>query len=144
MDRKLVLLMSVFIISFTLFVIFVFFSKNQIMSGILTKAEGKLQVSPKTSLILIYPLLLPADGKSQAKINVFVRNEVSGKEPVAIPGKKVKIATTLGKVTPDEIKTNSSGQATFNLSSDTPGIAQIQAIIDDTITLDQKISVEFK
>lgn len=144
MDKKLILLMSIFIISFILFISFVLLGKNEIMNGVLTKAASNLQVSPKTSLILAYPLLLPPDGKSKAEINVFVRNENPDKEPVAIPGKKVKIITTLGKVVPEEVKTNTSGQAVFNLTSETAGIAQIQAVIDDNITLNQKISVEFK
>ena len=32
---------------------------------------------------------------------------------------------------------------TFNISSGTPGIAEIEAVVDDTITLKQKINVKF-
>lgn len=143
MDKKFLGLMSIFMISFVLFVMSVFLSKTDFMNR-LTKAESKFVPSPKTSLILIYPLQTQADGESKVKIDVFVRNDIKDHEPEAINNKKVRIITTLGQLDKPEITTDQAGQASFYLTSNTPGTANITAIVDGSITLNAKVSVEFK
>ncbi len=135
--------MSIFLLSFTLFVMSVFLSKSEFMNRF-TKAEAQLNPSAKNSLLLAYPLLTQSDGKSKARIDVFVRNENLGKEPEPIANRRVKLNTTLGQIDQGEIVSDKNGQATFYLSSDKPGTAQVSAIVDGSITLDQKVSVEFK
>ncbi len=135
--------MSIFLLSFTLFVMSVFLSKSEFMNRF-TKAEAQLNPSAKNSLLLAYPLLTQSDGKSKARIDVFVRNENPGKEPEPIANRRVRINATLGQIDQGEIVSDKNGQATFYLTSDKPGTAEISAVVDGSITLDQKVSVEFK
>ncbi len=109
-----------------------------------TKAEAKFTPSPKNSLLLVYPLMTAADGSSKVRIDVFVRNDNKDKEPEPLGNKKVRLSSTLGSLDKTEFISDKNGQATFYLSSDTPGVAEVSAIVDDTIVLNQKVTVEFK
>jgi hypothetical protein len=137
MDKKLVGLMSIFILSFVLFISIVA-SKDQLTR--FTKAKEEFIPSAETSLILAWPLTTKSDGQSSAQVNVFVRNLNNA----PLSNKKVSLSSTLGQIQGNDVVTDKAGKASFNLISETPGTAEISALVDDTVQIKQKVSVKFE
>ena len=135
MDKLFLGLIIVFIAAFTLFI------STLLRSPVtqITRAIEDKSVSPQQSLIFVWPLQLKADGKSVATITVFVRNS----KTEAISGKRVNIISSLGNVTQNQNITDKDGKAVFQLSSISPGIAEIEAIIDNT-KIAKKLSINFE
>ena len=137
MDKKLGALLTVFFLSFTLFITVVFFNKP---IAKFTRAKEDFLPSSTNSLVLAFPLTVKADGSSKSIINVFIRSD----KGIPIKEQKVTVSSSLGDITEVNGTTDDQGKATFNLSSSQPGIAAIEAIIGGTMTLTQKLSVKFE
>lgn len=137
MDKKVVGLMVIFFLSFGIFTSIVLFNKSPLTQFI--RAEKELTPSARNSLVFAYPLTVKADGVSKNKVTIFVRNEANN----VIPNKPVTISTTLGEPVEKVITTGKDGKAEFNITSITPGIAEITASVSN-VTLLQKVTVKFE
>ncbi len=137
MDKKLTTLLILLVLFFSLFITNVIFN-DQIK--IFTRASEELNPSANKSLIFAWPLTAKADGKEKVIINVFIRNEKN--QPLS--NKVVSLSTNLGKIDIDTQNTDKSGKTTFNLLSNDPGIAKIEAIVDNQIRLRQSITIKFE
>jgi len=137
MDKKLVGLSVLFVVAFLIFSGYVFFSGSL---NILTRAALSNNVaSEQNSLIFAWPLVVPADGKGSSEVTVFIRNS-DGK---GLEGHQVSLSSSVGVVSPEIVATDTDGKATFQLNSTTPGVAEIDTIVD-TKSLLRKISVQFE
>lgn len=130
-------LMSLFFLVFILFIGFVLF--NQPLYRLIRAKEEYLP-SAKASLIFAYPLTVKADGQSISNINVFVRSSTG----IPVANKSVSLITSLGQINPPMNTTNKEGKVSFKLTSASEGTASVQALVDGSPPLEQKISVLFK
>ena len=106
----------------------------------LTRASNVGTPSAQQTRVFAWPLSgVKADGRTWSTITVIVRNE----ETKPVEGKPVTLETTLGTVQEPSILTNSQGMAIFQLTSDTPGIAEVTAVIDNSVRAVQQVTVEF-
>ncbi len=137
MDKRLVGLMVVFFLSFTIFAATVVFRDPL---SRLIRAKEEFIPSPKDSLMVAWPLSLPADGKTESVINVFLRSSVGR----PIKKKQVFLTTTLGRLRESQVETNDEGKASFYLSSETAGVAEIEAMVDGDLKLVQKLTIRFE
>ena len=112
---------------------------NQPISERTIAKEKKLTPSAKNSLVFAYPLTVKADGVSKNKVTIFVRNDANN----VIPNIPVSITTTLGEPIRNEVTTGKDGKAEFNITSTTPGIAEITANAGNVALL-QKVTVKFE
>ena len=96
--------------------------------------------SAQKSIIIAWPLQLKADGMSVSKITVFVRDIKGG----PVKGKNVSLRTAVGKIKVIQEITDKEGKAKFELSSSTPGKAEISAFIGKSIKVTQPLSILFK
>lgn len=135
MDKTLVGLMMIFFLAFTVFITFVVFNEQ---FSTITRASTDF-VSAEKSLIFAWPLTLKADGTEESEITVFIRTE----DGRAIEGKSVTLETTAGQVLEDTVVTDKGGKALFTLTSSSPGVAEITAIVDN-ITVNRTVSVKFE
>lgn len=136
MDKKLAGLMSLFFLSFSIFISVLIFEKP--LSRFTRAAEDSKPSSAK-SLIFAWPLSSSVARSESIKVDVFIRSE-SGNP---IPSRKVLVESTLGSLTPNNAVSDKNGKATFSLTSDTAGTADLSAVIDNTVPISQKISVRF-
>ena len=134
MDKKLIGLVFVFFLAFSLFISIVVF--NQPLSRF-TRAKEDSLPSTEKSLIFAWPLTNKIN--NQVTINVFVRNE----KGIPLANKNVILRSTLGNIFPNSATTDKSGKVTFNLVSDNPGIAEVSAIVEGNF-LNQKVSIKFE
>lgn len=125
----------IFFLAFTVFITFVVFNEQ---FSTITRASTDF-VSAEKSLIFAWPLTLKADGTEESEITVFIRTE----DGRAIEGKSVTLETTAGQVLEDTVVTDKGGKALFTLTSSSPGVAEITAIVDN-ITVKRTVSVKFE
>lgn len=137
MDKKLLGLVVVFFVIFILFTTAIIFQKPLTQA---IRATEENTPSGASSLIFAWPLSEKADGVSQVKIDVFVRS----KSNRLISKKTVKITTTLGNIQPVSSVSDDVGKTTFIITSSTPGVAELSAIIDNSITLQKTLSIKFE
>ena len=138
MDKKLVALIMLFFITFALFVGALIF-KDPLIS--LTRAKEGYTPSPVRSMILAWPIrAVVADGISESVINVFVISQSN--RPLA--DKVVTLTNSLGSLDKKIVKTDNNGKATFKISSNTPGVAEIEATVEPNIKMANKISINFE
>jgi hypothetical protein len=137
MDKKLVGLMLIFMLSFGLFTTIIVFNKPLTR---LTKAKEEFVPSSESSLLFAWPLTAKADGTTPVQVNVFVRNGTN----IPLSNKKVRLTATLGTIRVNDLETDKAGKVTFFMTSDTPGLAELSAVVDSQIQLKQKISVKFE
>jgi len=135
MDKKLVGLMVIFVVFFGLFTAIIIFN-----NPIRTRAAAELIPSSNNSLIFSWPKTIKADGKETATIDVLVRNT----ETLPIANKQVTLSTTIGKINNSSQITNKLGRATFTITSDVQGTAEISAIVNGSTQLINKVSVKFE
>ncbi|MBI5122560.1 Ig-like domain-containing protein [Candidatus Roizmanbacteria bacterium] len=138
MDKKFMALMLVFFLVFGVFVTTTLFNKQ--ISNI-ARASTETDPSAQTSLIFAWPLTAKVGDK--VEVNVFIRNANN----LPLDKKPVKLVTNLGLVngTPESTsESNKTGKVNFTLSSDTAGIAELTAFVNNNIQLIQKISVKFE
>ncbi len=136
MDRKLVGLVSLFFIAFFVFLAVVFFSKSLTQ---LTRAKEDTLPSGSNSLIFAWPLSAKANSQSEINVNVFVRSGTNK----FIPNKAVTLNTTLGKIRISSEISDKNGKASFVLTSDRPGKADLTATIDNSIPILKQLTIEF-
>ena len=135
MDKTLLGLMMIFFIAFTIFITFVVFNKQFTSAA---RASNQT-ISSEKSLMFAWPLDLKADGKETTLLTIFIRDE-DGK---AIPDKTVRIQSSIGTVREPASVTDKGGKALFHITSDAAGVAEIQALVDNT-PIRRKISVKFE
>jgi hypothetical protein len=135
MDKTLLGLMMIFFIAFTIFITFVVFNKQFTSAA---RASNQT-ISSEKSLMFAWPLDVKADGKTVSEITIFVRDD-DGK---AVPDKNVRVQTTVGDLQETGAVTDKGGKVLFHVSSATPGVAEIQAVVDNT-PIRRKISVKFE
>lgn len=129
--------MLIFMLSFGLFATITVFNKPLTS---LTKAKEEFLPSSESSLLFAWPLTAKADGTYTVQVNVFVRNATN----IPLSNKKVHLNTTLGTVKDNDIKTDKAGKSTFAVNSISPGLADLSAIVDNQVQLNQKVSVKFE
>ena len=138
MDKKFTALMMIFLLVFGVFVTTILFNKQ--ISNI-ARASTETDPSAQTSLIFAWPLTAKVGDK--VEVNVFIRNANN----LPLDKKQVKLVTNLGLVNGTQESTsasNKTGKVNFTLSSDTAGIAELTAFVNNNIQLIQKISVKFE
>lgn len=136
MDKKLVVLLLLFFLSFGIFASVVVFNKPLTQ---LARAKEDVIPSPDKSKILAYPLYsIPANGKAESVITVFV-NSISDK-PLA--NKTVNVTSSLGTVSPTSAVTNALGKVEFHLTSAEKGKAQADVTVENVKL--QSVSVKFE
>ena len=135
MDKTLLGLMMIFFVAFTVFITFVVFNKQFTSAA---RASNQI-ISSEKSLMFAWPLDLKADGKETTLLTIFIRDE-DGK---AIPDKTVRIQSSIGTVREPASVTDKGGKALFHITSDAAGVAEIQALVDNT-PIRRKISVKFE
>ncbi len=131
-------LMVVFFLVFGVFVTTTLFNKQ--ISNI-ARASTETDPSAQTSLIFAWPLTAKVGDK--VEVNVFIRN--ANNSP--LDKKQVKLVTNLGLVNGTSESTsesNKTGKVNFTLSSDTAGVAELTAFVNNNIQLIQKVSVKFE
>lgn len=136
MDKKLLALVALLFITIGLYSLFAFF---KVPIAIFTQASQTNEPSTQSSLIFAWPLDLPADGKTESEISLFIRNE----EGRGIPETSVRLTSSVGTVRESLLLTNSEGKAIFHLSSSQVGVAQVEAFMDNK-KLQQTISIKFR
>lgn len=129
-------LSSLVFLTFALFAIMVVFQEPL---SHLTRAKEEFEASPGTSLILAWPLNVKADNKTASNLTVFVRT-AKGRP---LSNKVVAVTSTLGRVQSIESTSDKEGKTTFRIISDTPGTAEVEAIIDNNVKLTKKVTVRF-
>lgn len=105
------------------------------------RASGETDPSSKTSLIFVWPLT--AKVGETVNVNVFIRNSNN----LSLDKKQVKVSTNLGLINGSKesvLESDKTGKASFTLSSDTAGVAEITAFVNGNIQLDQKVSIKFE
>ena len=136
MDKRLLWMSILLIIAFTLFTGYVFFSEpiNRI-----ARASEDTTPSLQQSLIFAWPLSLEANDNAETEVSVFIRNS----DNKALAQQQVKISSSIGSVTEGQVLTDTEGKATFHVSSDVVGVAQIEAFVDNRRLL-RNITVQFE
>jgi len=137
MDKRFLSLMMVFFLAFGLFMAMTVFSKQ---IATFTRAKEESVPSSETSLIFAWPLTSSVNSTTPVNINVFIRN--ANNQPLS--SKKVVLNSTLGLLNPSEQTTDKSGKASFSLISSSAGLAEVSAIVENSIQLKQKISIKFE
>ena len=135
MDKKILVLSVLLVITFSAFALYIVFNN----SNIFARTQINARSSASSSLIFAWPLELSSDGKSKSEITVYIRNS----ENKGLVNKKVELTTTLGTIQSTSSLTADDGKAVFYLTSDQPGVAQIEAMVDN-MKLQRDISVKFK
>lgn len=136
MEKKLQVILLLFFLSFSLFIIMIFF--NQPISKF-TRAKEDVNPSASNSLLFAYPLSLKADGKTASTISIFIRSE-SG---LPIKNRKVTVNSSLGILKEKSLNTDNQGKASTTLVSQSSGVAEITALYD-SVPLTQKLSIKFE
>ena len=137
MDKKLVGLMLIFLLSFGLFTMATVFNKPLTR---FTRAKEELIPSSQSSMLFAWPLTAKADGNQQVEINVFVRNSKN----IPLENKKIVLTSSLGTLKENNIATDKGGKATFHLVSNTAGIANVTALIDNQVEIKQQLTIKFE
>jgi hypothetical protein len=137
MDKKLLFLIILF---FFVFSAFSFTALRQGSFSSFIRAKEGTVPSAEKSLILAWPVTVNLTTSNQSKITVFIRNN----KEVPIANKSVQLNTSFGSVTPSIATTDKTGKAEFFLQSNSPGLAEITALVDNNIELKQKITIKFE
>ncbi|MBP7966934.1 Ig-like domain-containing protein [Candidatus Woesebacteria bacterium] len=137
MDRKLWILGGIFLLTFLSFMSVIFL--NDPIARLTRAANPNTRPSLQTSLVFAWPLNTVADGKAKSEITIFIR-DTAGR---GLEGQQVRITSSLGMLAQATSTTDSTGKATFNLTSTSKGIANIEAFVDNTRLL-KTVTVQFK
>ena len=138
MDKKFIGLMIIFFLVFGVFVTTTLFNK-QIAN--FARASTETDPSGQTSLIFAWPLTAKVGDK--VEVDVFIRNLNN----LPLDNKPVRLVTNLGLINgaqESSLESDKIGKASFILSSDTVGVAELTAFVDKNIQLNQKVSVKFE
>lgn len=137
MDKKLAVLLSVFFLGALSFISIVTLNKNIVT---LTRANKVAVPSAEKTVMLGWPLTVKSDGVSTSKVTVFVRTE----KGVPVKDVSVDLKADLGDVRGIQVKTDKKGKAVFEVSSDSPGKANISAFLNGKLEVKQKLSIFFE
>jgi len=137
MDKKLISLLILLVLVFSIFISYVVFNEQ---IATFTRASSDTDPSAEKSLIFAWPLTAKATGQDKVMINIFIRNQKN--QPLT--NKLVSLTTTLGQLDTETQTTDKSGKVTFNITSTQTGIAQIQAKVDNKVQLKQSLTVKFE
>lgn len=136
MDKKFTALIGIFFLSLVLFATIVVF-RAPLTS--LTRANEEQNASAEFSRMIVFPLSLPADGKSESTITIFVANL----KQKPLPNKVISVSTTLGEFKQQStISEGVNAKAEFQLSSSVPGTATVSVTLDNNVKL-KPITIEF-
>lgn len=136
MDKKLAGLIGLFFLAFFVFISLVVFSKPL---SRFTRASSTIDPSAEKSIIVAWPLTLQSNSSEESKIDVFIRS--SSNAPVS--DRDVQVSATAGSVSPSRVTTDRTGKATFMFSpAGDKGLAEITAVVDNTLQLSQKVSIQ--
>ncbi|MCA9371949.1 Ig-like domain-containing protein [Candidatus Woesebacteria bacterium] len=138
MDRNLVGLSILFFLAFVAFTGYVYLN-NRSTNSVARATNIDATISANNSLVFAWPLTVPADNTTESKVTVFVRNTAGQ----GIPGKNVRVLTSIGTVKQDNVITDDKGQAEFGLVSDQPGVAAITVVSEGT-QFDRSVTVKFE
>ena len=138
MDKKFMALVLVFFLVFGVFMSLMLFNK-QITN--FARASAETDPSSQTSLIFAWPLTAKIGDK--VEVNVFIRNANN----TPLNKKSVRLTTNLGLINGSQESTSESdktGKVSFTLTSNSIGVAELTAYINNNIPLIQKVSVKFE
>lgn len=130
--------MILFFAVFGVFVTTTLFNKN--FTG-LARASTETDPSPQTSLIFAWPLTVKAGEK--VDVNVFVRNASNA----PLDKKSVKLVTSFGLINGTKestVESDKVGKASFVLTSNVQGMAELTSFVNGNVELSQKITVKFE
>lgn len=130
-------LLVAFFATFVVFMVVIVFQEPLTQA---IRATEENSPSGTSSLIFAWPLTEKADGNTQVKVDVFVRSQSN--RPIS--KRAVVLSSSLGNVAPASSVTDDAGKATFVVISSTPGIAQLSATIDGSISLQKTLSIKFE
>lgn len=137
MDKKLLVLLLLFFLSFGIFTSVLIFNKPLTQFA---KAKEESLPSADKSKIIAYPLYsLAANGTAESVISVFI-NSMTDKP---LSNKSVTVTSSLGTVKPQSATTDEKGKAEFHLTSSVAGVAQLTVMVDN-IKLNQPVSIKFE
>src|SRR5680860_1427475 len=119
MDKRLLWMSILFFVAFVFFAAYVFFNGS---TNRITRAAEDTNPSVQQSLIFAWPLTIEANGNAETEVSVFIRNG----DNKALDEQLVKIASSLGTVQEGQVLTDTEGKATFHVSSEAVGVAQIE------------------
>lgn len=137
MDKKLLIIGILFIVTFIIYIVIAFF-RIPIFS--FTQAANENRAADiSTSLIFAWPLELSSTSEEPSEITVFIRDN----EGRGIPEKQVRVTSTLGELQGSPSITDDQGKVTFLLTSSAPGVALVEAYVDNR-KLQKTISVQFE
>lgn len=134
-DRRFVLMGIITTIGFLCFFVYLVYV-GEISPRIFAGSSARASLSK--SLIFAYPLTISSNGE-KSSVSVFVVSEDG--DPIG--NKPVIVNTNIGTVQPITMNTDSNGNAKFEFSSNTPGIAEL-AIVADDMKLTQTVSIEVR
>lgn len=137
MDKKLIILLFIFFAFFSFFSLTIISQKS---GGFLTRAAEENEPSVEKSLILAWPLRVDLKRPTDVKITVFIMNN----KGVPLVNKKVTLKSNIGSFKENNLMTDKLGKAEFYFVHENPGIANIEAIANDNIVLNSKISIKFE
>lgn len=137
MDRKLAGLISFFFLTFFVFMTVMVFQKPL---SRFTRAAEDAEPSAEKSLIFAWPLTANPTPNQAVKVDVFVRSKTG--KPLAT--REITMNSTLGTITPKTSITDKFGKATFSLTSESAGEANVSAIIDNSVEVVQKVTIKFE
>ncbi len=130
MDRKFVFLVLVFIFVFGAFVTTVILDRTQLIRAAAPKP-------PTQFLIFSVPLTTNVGGTCEISI---VSND---DENHGVAESTICPQTNFGTVSPACDKTDASGIATFKLTSNSAGTAEVTAVVNNTISIGKSVTCQF-
>lgn len=130
--------MSVFLLSFALFLSLVFLNKTL---GKNSRASSTTKPSQDTSFILAFPLELAIGSPDTSTLTIFVRDQDS--KPLS--NRSVVLTSTTGLIQPNIVITDADGKAAaqFKCSGAQPSeIARINAVVDNSFQLSNTVTIK--
>lgn len=137
MDKKLLILGILFMITVVAYIIITIF-RIPIFSFTQAAIEDR-EADIGTSLIFAWPLEVAANGEDRSEITIFIRD----REGRGIPSRQVQLNSNIGEIQGTNTTTDSQGKIVFYITSTTNGVAQIEAFVDNR-KLQKTISVQFE
>jgi hypothetical protein len=138
MDKKLTGLMSVFLLSFALFLSLVFLNTTL---GKNSRASSTTKPSTDNSFILAFPLELSTTSATPSSLTIFVRDA----DTKPLQNRNVALSATAGSVQPSTVTTDTDGKATaqFSCNGASPSeVAQINAVVDNSFQLTKTVTIK--
>ena len=102
-----------------------------------SRAVLPAKASATASMILGYPLTIPADGTTKSVLDVFIADDSGA--PLA--NRKVDVSVTLGEIAPASATTDQNGHVSCHLTMTEPGISTVQVTVDGA-PLNKKLTIK--